>query len=160
MCRGSKTTLKKLLVSKTLKRLKSDLRGIARWSDFLDQYSILSVLRPVVPPHSSFSDLLLQLQRAKLLLAPLLVLPQLLAVLVHALTHPAFVAPERKLSRVQPRLPVARQRRHVGLAKKSVVLLEVAAWAQSITGDNMNTVSGQALAEGAFVAGAGVHTCV
>lgn len=118
------------------------------------------VLRPVVPPHSSFSDLLLQLQRAKLLLAPLLVLPQLLAVLVHALTHPAFVAPERKLPRVQPRLPVARQRRHVGLAEKSVVLLEVAAWAQSITGDNMNTVSGQALAEGAFVAGAGVHTRV
>lgn len=121
---------------------------------------MLPVLRLVVPPHSSFLDLLLQLQRAELLLAPLLVLPQLLAVLVHALTHPAFVAPEGKLQRGRPRLPVARQRGHVGLAQRSVVLLEVAAWAQSITGDNTNTVPGQALAEGALVAGAGVHTCV
>lgn len=116
----------------------------------------------VVPPHSSFSELLFQLQSAELLLAALLAVPQLLAVLVHLLAagaQPVFEAPHRKLLRVQPGLPVARQqRRNVGLAGKKVVVLEVVAWLQRVTGDDVKAVTGQGLAEGAFVAGAGEHT--
>lgn len=127
-------------------RLKPELSGGQIWRTVPS--SFLSVCRRVVPPHSSFPDLLFQ--RAELLLPALLALPQLLAVLVAA----ASGAPQ--LLREQPGLPVARPQRR----RSNVVLLEAAAWAQNVTGDNVNTVSGQALAEGELVAGAGVHTCV
>lgn len=98
----------------------------------------------------------------ELLLPALLAVPQLLAVLVQVLAagaHPVFEAPHRKLLRLQPGLPVARQRSgNVTLAEKNMVLVEVEAWVQSITGDDVKAVTGQGLAEGVFVAGAGEHT--
>lgn len=117
-------------------------------------------LSRVVPPHSSFPDLLFQLQSPELLLSALLAVPKLLAVLVQLLAagaHPVFEAPHRKLLRLQPGLPVTRSR-NIGLAEKNMVLLEVEAWVQSLTGDDVKAVSGQGSAEGVFVAGAGEHT--
>lgn len=100
----------------------------------------------------------------ELLLSALLAVPQLLAVLVQVLAagaHSVFEAPHRKLLSLQPGLPVTRQRsRNLSLAEKNMVLLEVEveAWVQSITGDDVKAVTGQGLAEGVFVAGAGEHT--
>lgn len=122
-------------------------------------------LRWVVPPHSSFSHLLFQLQRAEPLLAALLAVPEMLAVLVHVLcagAHIEFEAPHRELLRGQPGPPeTLQQRGHVVLAEKNMVLLEVVvvvAWVQKVTGDDVNAVTGQGLAEGVLVAGAGEHT--
>lgn len=41
-----------------------------------------------------------------------------------------------------------------------VVVLLVAGWVEAVVGDNVNTVSGQDLAVGVLVAGAGVEACV
>lgn len=118
-----------------------------------------SVWDLVVPPHSGFPDLLFQLQSAELLLPALLAVPQLLAVLVHVHARPLFEAAARKLPQVQPGLPVTRQRRrNVGLVGKNLVLLEVVAWVQKVSGDDVHAVTGQGSAEGVLVAGAGEHT--
>ncbi len=42
---------------------------------------------------------------------------------------------------------------------RAVVLL-VAGWVEAVVGDNVNTISGQDLAVGVLVAGAGVESCV
>lgn len=131
----------------------------------------------VVSPHPSFPALLLQLQRAELLLPALLAVPQLLAVLVRAQTvgphHvQVFVAPQRELLRMQPRVPGIRQwmgsaqlAEEPGLAdlpdaRRVVGVLLVVVWDEAVSGNNVNAVSGQDLDVGVLLAGAGVQACV
>lgn len=141
-------------------------------------------LRGVVPPHPGFPALLLQLQRAELLLPALLAVPQLLAVLVHAQSvgphHvQVLVAPHGELL-VQPRVPVCRQRRWrmrgprlaeepcaaaaapgwAGLPVAGAVVLLVAVWVEAVVGDDVHAVPGQDLAVGVLEAGAGVEARV
>lgn len=142
-------------------------------------------LRRVVPPHPGFPALLFQLQRAQFLLPAFLAVPQLLTVLVHAQTvgphhGQVFVALQRELLRMleQPRVPVSRQGRRwmrgPWLPQKPsdhypgrpgppvvwTVVLQVAGWVEAVVGDDVNAVSGQDLAVGVLVAGAGVEACV
>lgn len=133
----------------------------------------------VVPPHPGFPALLLQLQGAKFLLPTFLAVPQLLAVVVH--THAVgphhvqvFVALHRQLLRRQPWVPVSRQLRlrRSGLAEEPcyhgsgrdhppVVRDELeAGGVEAVVGDDVKAVSGQHLAVGVLVAGAGVEACI
>lgn len=103
-------------------------------------------LRGVVPPHPGLLALLPQLQAAQLLLPPLLSVPQLLAVLLHAQPPQVLVALGRKLLG-GPGVPQTRSR---GVRRA----------AQAAAGDDVDAVAGQHLAVGVLVAGAGVEARV